>query len=97
MKKNKGFGLLGIILIVVGVLVIGGGVYYLGTNNSEKNYDNSITQKVLSDDTIVSSRFGTVYPPYPNDVIDSFGVGLIMDSSNNITGYGIERVQTSDG
>lgn len=35
MKNNKGIGVIGIILIIVGVLVVGGGAYYVGTNNSE--------------------------------------------------------------
>ncbi len=123
MKNNKGFGVIGIILIIVGVLVVGGGVYYLTTNNSEidnkivvtnfnecieagnlamesyprqcRHGDETFTE-VLDDDTTASPRFGVVYPPYPNNV-NSLGGGLIIDSSNNTTGYGIERVQTPDG
>jgi hypothetical protein len=34
MKKNKGFGLIAILLIIVAVLAIGGIAYYIGTKNS---------------------------------------------------------------
>ena len=38
MKNNKGFGVIGIILIIVSILVVGGGAYYLGNNS--KIYNN---------------------------------------------------------
>lgn len=34
MKYNKGFAVWGIVAIVVGILVVGGGAYYMGTNKS---------------------------------------------------------------
>lgn len=39
MKHNKGFSVIGIILIIVGVLIVGCGAYYLGSNNPKLEDD----------------------------------------------------------
>ncbi len=50
MKNNKGIGVIGIILIIVGVLVVGGGVYYVGNNNLKLEDDWKGMQENLEKD-----------------------------------------------
>ncbi len=82
MKNNKGFGVIGIILIIVGVLVVGGGAYYLGKNSKiddnlpqnkgddlENNYNNSkinINPEITNIKELISGGDNSLGDPFWN-------------------------------
>lgn len=71
MKNDKGFGVIGILIIIVIVLVIGSGVYYIGKNSKleqkspvvENNLpkENKVKNKENSNSWILDSKIGLIY------------------------------------
>lgn len=63
MKKNKGIIGLGLIVaIVLGIIVVGGGAYYLGTKKNAKVLENNISQEnksITTNNTVVPSDWKT--------------------------------------
>jgi len=52
MKNNKGFGLVAVLLIIVGVLIVGGGAYYLGTKNNSVPNSNIVETNLPVNDVV---------------------------------------------
>ncbi|OIO29275.1 hypothetical protein COX93_01610 [Candidatus Nomurabacteria bacterium CG_4_10_14_0_2_um_filter_30_12] len=55
MKNNKGFIGLGFILVIIAVLVVGGGAYYLGTKNSDVSKNTEENLPVENQNNVVGS------------------------------------------
>jgi len=92
MQNNKGFGVVGVILIIVGVLVVGGGAYYMSKssekipnveeNNLAQENQNSISENSNNNQkSVTSSYIGSTYPPYPEGVVGDINKDRYLGSA----------------